>query len=211
MKVTISRLTLAVVSVAAGAVFAHPSLACSMHDGAAAATPAVMHAGHNMSAPVVKVANPGGQQMNGAMVGSGMGVVNPGGMEPAKAGDLELTAGFTKAMLPGQPVGGGFVVIKNTGSTDDVLVAAASDVADHVELHEMAMENDVMKMRPVKDGIPVPAGATVELKPGGLHMMFMGVKEPFVEGGTVKVTLTFKNAGSVDLVLPVGPAAPKKM
>ncbi len=211
MKVTISRLTLAVVSVAAGAVFAHASLACSMHDDAAAATPAVMHAGHNMSAPVVKVANPGGQQMNGAMAGSGMGVVNPGGMETVKLGDLELSGGFTKAMLPGQPVGGGFVVIKNSGSADDVLVAAESDVADRVELHEMVMENDVMKMRPLKDGIPVPAGGTVELKPGGLHMMFMGVKEPFVEGGTVKVKLTFKNAGSADVVLPVGPAAPKKM
>lgn len=176
-----------------------------------AAAPAGMHGGHHMDAPVVPVADAGGHQMHAAMAGSGMGVVDPGGMEPAKVGDLELTAGFTKAMLPGQPVGGGFVVIKNTGSTDDVLVAAESAVADHVELHEMAMENDVMKMRPVKDGIPVPAGETVELKPGGLHMMFMGVKEPFVEGGTVKVKLTFEKAGSVDLVLPVGPAAGKKM
>lgn len=146
---------------------------------------------------------------HGAMDGSGMAGANPGTMEPVKVGDLELSAGFTRAMLPNQPVGGGFITITNTGSTDDVLIGAESPSADHMELHEMAMEGDVMKMRPVKNGIPVPAGQTVELKPGGLHMMFMKVTEPFVEGGKVNVKLTFQKAGSVDVVLPVGPAKGK--
>src|SRR3546814_19094022 len=79
-------------------------------------------------------------------------------------------------MLPGQPVGGGFVTIRNGGSEDDVLVSISSPAAQVVELHEMAMEGEVMKMRKLEAGIPVPAGQAVELKPGGLHMMFMQVK-----------------------------------
>lgn len=71
------------------------------------------------------------------------------------------------------------------------------------------MVGDVMKMRQLKDGIPVPAGATVELKPGGLHLMFMDVKELLVEGGRVSVKLTFEKAGTVELLLPVGPAKGK--
>lgn len=148
-------------------------------------------------------------QGHGAMDGSGMAWANPGTMEAAEVGDIELSAGFTKAMLPGQPVGGGFVTIKNGGSSDDRLVSAESPAAGRVELHEMAMVNDVMKMRQLNDGIPVPAGQTVELKPGGLHMMFFEVKQPFVEGGSVPVKLTFEKAGPVEIVLPVGPAKGK--
>lgn len=66
----------------------------------------------------------GNHMMHGAMDGSGMAGVNPGTMESVKAGDLELTGGYTRAMLPGQPVGGGFITIKNAGAQDDILVAA---------------------------------------------------------------------------------------
>jgi periplasmic copper chaperone A len=68
----------------------------------------------------------------------------------------------------------------------------------------MAMEGDVMKMRPMSDGIVIPAGETVSLEPGGLHVMFMGLSSPFIEGETVTVTLTFEKAGSVDVELAVG-------
>mgnify|MGYP005757852129 FL=1 len=135
-----------------------------------------------------------------------MAANNPGGFETVSAGELELTAGFTKAMLPGQPVGGGFITIANKGGEDDKLVSATSDKAGEVQLHEMAMEGDVMKMRQLTDGIAIPAGETVELKPGGLHLMFFKVSEPFKEGETVNVTLTFEKAGAVDVALPVGPA-----
>lgn len=169
-------------------------------------------------APVLKIAaadeTQGGHHMmhgnmHGNMQGSGMAVSDPGGMEPAKIGDVELTGGFTKAMLPGQPVGGGFVTIHNTGAADDRLISAESPSAGRVELHEMVMQNDVMKMRQLNDGIAVPAGTTVELKPGGLHLMFMDVKKPFVEGETVNLKLTFEKAGTVDLILPIGPAKGK--
>jgi copper(I)-binding protein len=72
-----------------------------------------------------------------------------------------------------------------------------------VEIHVMEMANDVMTMRPLVGGLEIPAGATVELKPGGAHLMFMMVTEPFKEGGEVPVTLEFEKAGKVDLTLPV--------
>lgn len=125
---------------------------------------------------------------------------------PVEVGDLEIAGGSVKAMLPGAKVGGGGFVVKNTGSADDRLVAVESPAAGRVELHEMAMENDVMKMRKLADGIVIPAGETVELKSGGLHLMFMEVQKPFAEGDTVPVTLTFEKAGKVDYVLPVGSA-----
>lgn len=164
------------------------------------------HAGHgDQPAAADAHAGHGGHDAH-AGHGDHMAATNPGGFEAVTVGDLELTAGFTKAMLPGQPVGGGFVTITNKGASDDRLVSATSDRAGEVQLHEMAMQGDVMKMRQLPDGIPVPAGQTVELVPGGLHLMFFKVAEPFQEGQSVKVTLTFEKAGNVDVVLPVGPA-----
>ncbi|QLF70628.1 copper chaperone PCu(A)C [Peteryoungia desertarenae] len=141
--------------------------------------------------------------------GHGGDAGNPGGFVPVTLGDLELTAGFTRAMLPGQPVGGGFVTITNKGASDDLLIGATSAQSGEIQLHEMAMEGDVMKMRQLEGGIPVPAGQTVELKPGGLHLMFYKVTEPFQEGQSVAVTLQFEKAGEVEIVLPVGPARGK--
>ncbi|WP_026623121.1 periplasmic copper chaperone A [Ensifer sp. WSM1721] len=126
---------------------------------------------------------------------------------PVEAGDLQISGGAVKAMLPGAKVGGGGFVVKNNGSTDDRLLAVESPAAGRVELHEMTMENDVMRMRKLDDGIAIPAGETIELKSGGLHLMFMEVKQPFVEGDSVPVTLTFEKAGKVDYALPVGAAS----
>ena len=119
------------------------------------------------------------------------------------AGDLEITAYRAKAMLPGQPAGAGFLTIVNNGSGADRLLAATSSSAGMVEIHTMEVVNDVMTMRPVDGGLEIPAGATVELKPGELHLMFMHVTEPFKEGGTVPVALEFEKAGKVDIAFPV--------
>ncbi|MGI3168293.1 copper chaperone PCu(A)C [Pseudooceanicola sp. C21-150M6] len=123
---------------------------------------------------------------------------------PVTAGSLEITGGFSRATLPNAPVGGGFLTITNTGSADDRLIAATSDIASHVEIHEMAMEGDVMRMRELSQGLPVPAGETVTLKPGGFHLMFMDLKTPLTEGETVTVTLTFETAGTATVPLAVG-------
>lgn len=124
-----------------------------------------------------------------------------------KAGGLEIIHPSSRAMLPGAPVAGGYLTIVNHGKTDDRLVSVTSDRAAEVQLHEMAIENDVMKMRELPEGIPIPAGSSVELKSGGLHVMFMKVKRPFKEGDMVKATLVFEKAGPVEVEFMVGPAS----
>ncbi|WP_295813555.1 copper chaperone PCu(A)C [uncultured Nitratireductor sp.] len=123
-----------------------------------------------------------------------------------QAGDLRIRDPWARAMLPGQPAGGGYLVIENTGTDDDTLVSLASPRAGKVEVHTMEMNNDVMVMRPVEGGLAIPAGETVTLEPGGLHIMFMQVEKGFQEGETVPVTLEFERAGKVDLELKAGPA-----
>ncbi|MBB2972086.1 DUF1775 domain-containing protein [Mesorhizobium sp. RMAD-H1] len=123
-----------------------------------------------------------------------------------KAGSIDISGPFLRAMVPGAKVGGGFVTLENEGKDADRLVGASSPAARRVEIHEMTMENDVMRMRQLKDGIEVPAGGKVELKPGGLHLMFMDVAKPFREGDTVPVTLEFEKSGKVEVMFKVGAA-----
>lgn len=126
-----------------------------------------------------------------------------------KVGALEIGHPWSRATPKSAPVGGGFLTITNTGSTPDRLVAVTSDAATKVELHEMTMADGIMKMRALDDGIAVPAGAKVELKPGGYHVMFIGLKAPFEAGGAVKGTLVFEKAGKVDVEFKVETLAAK--
>jgi uncharacterized protein YcnI/copper(I)-binding protein len=130
-----------------------------------------------------------------------------GATSAVAAGDLEISGYWAKAMLPGQPAGGGYLSITNNGASGDRLVSVSSPAAVMTEIHTMEIVNDVMNMRPVEGGVEIAPGATVELKPGGMHLMFMQVKDPFKEGTTVPVTLEFEKAGKVDLALPVQKAA----
>ena len=124
-------------------------------------------------------------------------------------GNLEIHHPASKATLPGQPVGGGFMTITNKGAQADRLVSiAAPDVSDDVQIHEMAVENNIMKMRQLPEGIEIPAGATVELKSGGLHVMFMKIKHPFKEGESFKATLNFEKAGALDVDFKIQSAKP---
>ncbi|MEP9371998.1 copper chaperone PCu(A)C [Mesorhizobium sp. KR1-2] len=138
---------------------------------------------------------------------------NGGGHEQAghdaavAAGDLEISDAWARAMLPAQPTGGAYLTITNKGKAADKLLGVSSPVAGKAEIHMMKMDDHVMVMRPVQGGLEIPAGETVELKPGGYHVMFMGVKEAFKEGTTVPVTLEFEHAGKVELSLPVKSAA----
>lgn len=122
---------------------------------------------------------------------------------PIELGDLTISNPWTRAMPPTAVAGGGFVTITNKSTQDDRLVSAQSNVAGAVELHEMSVIDDVMRMQSLPDGLLVPAGETIELKPGGLHIMFIGVETPFVQGEMIAVTLTFETAGSIQVMLPV--------
>src|SRR5439155_475900 len=91
------------------------------------------------------------------------------------------------------------MTIKNNGSTPDRLVSGSTDVASQFEVHEMKMEGSVAKMRPVKGGLDIKPGETVELKPGSLHAMFVGLMKPLSAGDRFKATLVFEKAGSVSI------------
>lgn len=116
-----------------------------------------------------------------------------------KVGDLVIDHPWTKATLPNQPVAGGFMTITNNGDTPDRLVSTTASFAGEVQVHQMAVENDVMKMRQLPDGLEIPAHGTVELQPGGYHLMFMELDGPVKAGEMYKATLSFENAGSVEV------------
>ena len=97
--------------------------------------------------------------------------------------------------MPGQTAGGGYLKLQNSGPADR-LVGASAPVSSSVELHSMTMEGDVMRMRQL-EAIDVPAGKTVELKPGGLHLMLMGLKAPLKAGDSFVLKLRFEKAGEV--------------
>jgi copper(I)-binding protein len=117
--------------------------------------------------------------------------------------NLEIITPWARATPPSAPAGGGFVVIKNTGAMADRLVSARSPAAGAVQIHEMKMDGNVMRMRELEKGLEIPAGATVTLAPGGLHLMMMGLKEPLKQGSSVPLTLVFEKAGSIDVELTV--------
>lgn len=134
--------------------------------------------------------------------------------QTALAKGFQIDDAWARSTLPGQPQSGAFMNITNTGDKDDVLVAAsvAKSVAKTTELHTHINENGVMKMREVKDGIPVLAGQTQNLKPGSYHIMFFGLKKPLKEGQTLPVTLTFKSGAKqkVDVKVRFAPKAQDK-
>lgn len=125
-------------------------------------------------------------------------------------GPIEISGAFARATLPNAPVGGGFMTLTNTGAEDDRLVAVRAGVAQRVELHEMALVGDVMQMRHLPEGIALPAGGTVTLAPGGLHVMFMGINQAFVEGQCVEAVLTFERAGDAEVCIPIASAAARE-
>jgi copper(I)-binding protein len=120
-----------------------------------------------------------------------------------RLGAIEIGQPWARATPPTAESGGGFLVITNTGATPDRLIAVKSPAADKVEIHEMKMDGNIMRMREVEKGIEIPPGATVELKPGGFHVMFMGLKAPFAKDAKVPLTLVFEKAGSIDVELMV--------
>jgi len=113
---------------------------------------------------------------------------------------------WARPTVQGQAVGGGYLRIVG-GAAGDKLVSASTEIAGRVEMHTMRMDGDVMRMRQV-ESIEIPAGKTVDLKPGGLHIMFMDLKTPLKTGASFPLTLRFEKAGEVKVEVKVQPAAP---
>ena len=121
-----------------------------------------------------------------------------GGVEAA---DLAVEGAWARATPKGAAVGAGYLTIRNDGAADR-LTGVAVDFGD-AQLHEMKMDGGVMQMRRLSGGLDIPAHATVQLAPGGYHLMFVGLKHPLVKGETVKATLAFEHAGPIVVDMPV--------
>ena len=122
-------------------------------------------------------------------------------------GGLTIDHPFAFATAPNAPVAGGYLRVRNAGDTDDVLLEAHTDpdFAGMVQLHEMSMADGVMRMTELAGGIPIPAGETVTLEQGGLHVMFLRLPAGLEEGQEIPATLVFERAGEVEVVFTVGP------
>jgi hypothetical protein len=117
-----------------------------------------------------------------------------------KLGTLEIKHPYARATAAGAKVGGGFMIINNSGTQPDKLLSITEAIfAGKVEVHETKMINNVMEMRELKQGLVIPANGKVELKPGAYHVMFMDLKEPLTKGKKYKAKLNFEKAGSVEV------------
>ena len=120
-----------------------------------------------------------------------------------KAGDLLISRSWSRATPGGAKTGAGYLTIENKGSAPDRLVAVAGDIAGKIEVHEMAVNNGVMTMRPLEQGLTIEPGKTVTLAPGGYHLMMTDLKSPLKQGDKVPLTLEFEKAGKVAVTLDV--------
>jgi copper(I)-binding protein len=131
-----------------------------------------------------------------------------------KAGSIDIADPWSRATPKGASVAAGYMKITNKGTAADRLVSGSSDIAPTFEVHEMSMDNGVAKMRPVKGGLEIKPGETIELKPGSFHVMFVGLKKPLTAGEHISATLVFEKAGAVSVeydVLAMGAAPGKDM
>ncbi len=124
--------------------------------------------------------------------------------ERVKVGSVEIDRVYARGTAAGQAMSSAYLSIRNAGAADRLL-SATTPVAAAVELHSMSMDGNVMRMRQI-DAVDLPTGQAVELKPGGLHLMLMGLKQTLATGSRFEMTLVFEKAGPVKVQVEV--AAP---
>lgn len=125
-------------------------------------------------------------------------------MGPALAEGIMVKDAYMRTSTPSSVTGAAFLVVMNHGDKDDRLISVTADIAGRVELHTHSENADgVMQMLEVEEGFAIPAGGMHQLKRGGDHIMFMGLNRPLEQGEEIPVTLTFENAGEVEVMIPV--------
>ena len=122
----------------------------------------------------------------------------------AQEGHVEIHGAYAIATTPQAKTGSAYMMIHNHAAAADRLLSATSPAADRVELHSSAEdESGVMRMEPVEGGLEIPRGGAIVLQRGGTHLMFLGLTDPWEDGETIPVTLTFEQAGEVAVDVPV--------
>ena len=143
---------------------------------------------------------------------AGAMVFAPGAASAETVGAIAVEKAWSRPVPEGTSVGVGYLAIRNEGDEPDRLVSANASLAAETEIHQTTMADGVMRMRPVPDGVPVPAKSTIMLEPSGYHFMFMGLTQPLKEGDAFPAKLTFERAGTVEVtfqVLGIGAQGPK--
>jgi copper(I)-binding protein len=150
-------------------------------------------------------------QKLGFLVACAIALSSPACAYDYKAGAIEIDHPWSRAVPKGASVAAGYLTIRNTGSEPDRLVGGSTPVAGKLEVHEVTLDNGIMRMRPVAGGLAIKPGETVELKPQSFHLMLTGLTQPIEQGKSFKGTLVFEKAGPIEVdfsVEAVGAAAP---
>lgn len=126
-----------------------------------------------------------------------------------RVGSIQIGHPWALATPTGAPVGGGYMKITNEGTQPDRLIGLASPAASRVTMHETVKGGDVVRMRALEKGLEIQPGKTVELKPGGIHVMFEGLRGPLIEANRVKGTLVFEKAGTIEVEYAIQPMGTK--
>lgn len=117
---------------------------------------------------------------------------------------VSVTNAWARATPPGMSMGAAYLTITNRSRSADVLLGASSPLAGGVEIHRTKLEGGVSRMRPAGE-IAIAPGATVQIEPGGLHMMLVGLNGPLLEGRSLPLKLKFRNAGSITVQVAIRP------
>ncbi|WP_273757451.1 copper chaperone PCu(A)C [Bartonella sp. AU55XJBT] len=127
------------------------------------------------------------------------GITLPASAQQYKLGDIEILNPWARETPKGVKVSSGYFYIINHSNTPDRLVSISTNGVKTTEMHTMAVVNDIMKMEKLHNGIEIPGNGEITLKPGGDHVMFMGLSQPFKLGDKISAKLTFENAGTIDV------------
>lgn len=125
------------------------------------------------------------------------------------AGTVKISGPWTRVTPPAAKVAGGFMTLTNTGTTSDRLLGGTASVSGRLEVHEMSLDGGIMRMRALPEGLEIKPGQSVELKPGSFHIMLLDLKAPITADTTVKGTLVFEKAGTVEIAYKVEPLGAK--
>ena len=117
--------------------------------------------------------------------------------------NIIVTQAWSRATPGGSKVAGGYLTVENRGVIPDKLLSASTDAARKIEIHEMAVTDGVMTMRPVEGGLTIEPGHNVKFAPGGLHLMIVGLVAPLKQGDQVPASLTFEKAGTISVSFEV--------
>jgi periplasmic copper chaperone A len=146
-----------------------------------------------------------------AFIAAAAALTSPAAASDYDLGSIHISQPWSRATPKGAATGAGYMTITNKGAAPERVSCVSDDASGQCQIHSMTMEGGVMKMRPVEGGLEIKPSESVTLKPGGNHMMFVALKHPLEQGQTVKATLKFDHAGTIDVdypVLAIGAPAP---